>query len=88
MMDEKSIKEKSQFAQEKEDELAEDDMLIEMADDANLILGEDEMDMDNSLSRNNILAIKSQKNMSINMRKDNPETNDQMASPMGVPEGD
>lgn len=69
-MDEDSIKKKSQFAQEK-GEIQEEDMLIEMADDTNLILGEDEMDMDNSLSKNNILAIKSQKNMSINMRNDN-----------------
>jgi hypothetical protein len=69
-MDEDSIKKKSQFAQDK-GEIVEEDMLIEMADDTNLILGEDEMDMDNSLSKNNILAIKSQKNMSINMRNDN-----------------
>ena len=33
-------------------------MLIEMADDTNLIMGEDEMDMDNSLSKSNIMAIK------------------------------
>jgi len=69
-MDEDLIKKKSQFAQDK-GEIVKEDMLIEMADDTNLILGEDEMDMDNSLSKNNILAIKSQKNMSINMRNDN-----------------
>ena len=83
-MDEDSIKKKSQFAQEK-GEIQEEDMLIEMADDTNLILGEDEMDMDNSLSKNNILAIKSQKNMSINMRNDNSQKNE---SPMRGPESD
>lgn len=56
-MDEKSIKEKSQFAQEK-GEAIEEDMLIEMADDTNLIMGEDEMDMDNSMSKGKILAVK------------------------------
>ena len=44
-------------------------MLIEMADDTNLIMGEDEMDMDNSLSKSNIMAIKQHKNMSIKINQ-------------------
>lgn len=57
-MDEKSIKEKTKIVEEK-GEASEEDMLIEMADDTNLIMGEDEMDMDNSLSNKKIMAIKS-----------------------------